>query len=341
MATKSTPKNDKQDKSGDGGKEPVTTAITNPDTRPKEIAVATDFGDMAGLGLAGDMGVAKSLLQVPNLILVSKQTDGVDDRNSPVFGHVGDFFNPITGQVYDGQKGLVGVLLYLEEIYVERKNDDQRTFVAVHKAGSPYVAAGKKRTQAENDAKPETYGFGKIIAPEGTNWLVETYTGPAVLAPITDLAKMEVDLLECFPAVLSFKSTGIPGLKKWVSGCALNRRIPGESKPRQPGEIPMCANTFRLFADPRKDGRNSWHVPLIQPKQKSIVESIELGNPDSPGAYLYQEAVALHKSLKSGAAVIDPTNIDAATAEAGEGSGSGTGGGQGGGQAAAPKKMDF
>lgn len=278
-----------------------------------------DFGDHAGLGMDT---VAASLIKLPFLMLVQKGTPGVDKKDDVLHNQTGNFYDGLTGKIYDGERGFVGVAISTKEEYVERTQPPENKFKGKHRPNSEVVKAGKRRTE-EYNAKAEEdkkLGFGKCMAPTGTNMLIETHSLLVVLAPIGLDGKPVMD--EAFGCVQPFKSTGIPGLSKWISGITVNRTLPDGTKVA-PGSIPICANEFRLYAKYREEGKTSWYMPMIEPRSKDVVSSIDTGE-------LYKLAIEQYEAMRAGKVAVADETFDAAT-----------GGGEAAGAAGGDKEMDW
>ena len=303
-------KNDKKKASKSGEHKTPTTEATTPPAagttalaKEGEKAVSKfDFGTHAGLGMDT---VAASLIKLPYLMLVQKGTPGVDKKDDVLHNQTGNFYDSLTGKIYDGERGFVGVAISTKEEYVERTQPPENKFKGKHHPNSEVVKAGKKRTmeynaKAEEDKK---LGFGKVMAPVGTNMLVETHCLLVVLAPVGADGKPIMD--EAFGCVQPFKSTGIPGLSKWISGATVNRSLPDGTKVPA-GSIPMCANEFRLYAKYREEGKTSWYLPMIEPRNKDIVSSIDTGD-------LYKLAIEQYEAMQAGKIAVAEETFDAAT----------------------------
>jgi hypothetical protein len=287
--------------------------------KPGELAtpIVNPFGKFAGRGMET---VDLSLIKIPHLILVDKQSTGVSKKGDPLYGQVGNFFDPLTGMVYDGQAGFVGVAVSSKKTYVERTPNPKREFVGKHDPDSEFVKASIARTKRENDEKPDTHGYGKLIAPEGKNQVIETHEVLMVLAPCDE--KGEPDYALAFPTVVRFASSAIPGYSRWISGITTNRMLPDGTK-LPAGSIPMFAYEFRLTAKAMEGSGNEWNVPFQAPVRGNIRMSIGQGP-------LYEEAVALIGSMEEGKAVIDEASEHAVKSE-----------GDAEGEAPAAKKMTW
>lgn len=270
---------------------PETTAVV---TQGTTAISAFDFGENAGLGLDS---IAGALLKLPFFQLVQKGTPGVDKKDDILYQQVGNFYDPLSRKIYQGDVGLKGVMISTAEYFVERTPmKEGRKFQGKHLRSSDVVKAGIKRTEAENKLEKDKHGYGKVKAPEGDNDLIETHECLVVLEdPDGDR----------FGCVLKFSSSAIPYLQKWMTGVVNNRTLPDGSK-APGGKIPLCANEFKLTAEFKEGKGFSWHVPNIQPLQEDYASSIKIG----PGS-LYEDAIAQHKAMKAGKIVVDEETFDA------------------------------
>lgn len=264
---------------------------------PAVVATAADappnpFGKYAGRGMET---VDTALIKVPFLLLVSSQSEGVAKKGDVLFGQVGNFYHPLTGEIFDGERGFVGVAISINKTYIERTPNPARKFVAKHSPDSEFVRASIARTERENREKPDTHGFGKLIAPEGPNQVIETHEVLMNLAPVMEDG--EPDMGASFPSVVPFKSSGIPFLSKWLSGVSMNRALPDGTKVPA-GAIPLFGNEFKMVATPMERDRNSWHVPNPTPRHGSVRASVAQG-------ILYTEACNLIEQMARGEASID------------------------------------
>lgn len=275
-----------------------------------------DFGEMTGAGMKA---LPASLIQVPYMGPLSKNRKYITDAKlpdktaNPLFGHIGDFWHPITGKVYDGALGFVGVLVAVTECYQERTPVPDNKFRGKHDPESDYVRAGIEKTKAANRAKKDSVPFGTTLTPdESGNFLFQTYDAMVQLqAIVSDDGNGGLVLGDKMLVIVSFKKTGVPGFKSYTTAVRGNVTLPnGQTVPS--GHIPLLANHFRLTSEGREVGANTWHVAVMKPLHGDVSKSITKG-------LLYVDACEAYKSFAAGRLQADDSTVDAAGGDAHEG----------------------
>lgn len=302
---------------------PTAPAVAAPvtDAAPVGTAIATigetaleefDFGDFAGAGMKD---LPSSLIKVPYLGILSKNRKYITDPKlpdkspNPLFGHIGDFLHPVTGRVYSGERGFVGVLVSVGECYVERSPKPENKFKGKHMPESQFVKDGIAKTKAANRAKKDSVPFGTTLTPdESGNELFQTYEALMVLTPIGENGEPTDEKLTVF---VSFKKTSIPDFANYTTAVRGNRTLPnGREVPAN--TISLFANEFIMTSASREAGSNSWHIPVLRPRHGDVSKSVSTKG-------LFVDACEVFKIFSEGRMTSDDTTMDAAGDDGHEG----------------------
>jgi hypothetical protein len=200
--------------------------------------------------------------------------------------------NTVTGEAYDGDRGIAFVPATTNHVFVEWKpRKEGGGFVAVHEVASPTVA----------QAKNESQEFGKYSIKG--NDLIETFYVFGV--------GMDTDG-NMFQAVLAFTSTKIKKYKAWMTRAKTiqlqidaNRRIPA----------PLFAHRYLLRTVGEKNNNGSfynWEVTFDGPDAASARLM--------PKSDLFQAAVAVKTAIESGQAKAAHASQDSGSAPSSDGS---------------------
>ena len=249
-------------------------------TQQRSLAVV-DYGEDAG---AGFQGQTKDESALPFLGILQPGSPEVLADESTV--KAGTWVNRVTGEFYEGKKGIVVVGIVQEHCYVEWKpkkgpNGEQLKggFVARHERTEPVCQTAREKSPF------------KAFRMENGNDLVETFYVPALVID-------EESEYETFaPVMLSFSSTHIKAYKNWSyieKGIMVPKPGGGLQNP------PFFGHKYRLTTLKKVDGGNTWFVPVIGFAGKDA-ESSRL----VPGDLLYEAAKTLKKQFLAGEVKVD------------------------------------
>lgn len=192
----------------------------------------------------------------------------------------GMLINTVTGEIFDGAKGVAFVPATTQHLYVEwRPREKGGGFVGVHQPSDEVVAMAQKAATSYGDFKMPPHD------PKESNDLIETFYVYGV-AIDGDGNSME--------AVLAFTSMKIKKYKGWMTKAktiqiklADGRRIPA----------PLFAHRYRLTSVQEKNPKGSfynWNVAFDGP---SAQECRLL-----PSDEIFQQAVSIKRMIEEGTA---------------------------------------
>lgn len=187
----------------------------------------------------------------------------------------GMIINTVTGEAWDGKKGIAFVPAYTQHVYVEwRPREQGGGFVGIHEITSDVVA----------HAKSQSSEFGKYHTPEG-NELIETYYVYGIALDDDGNAS---------EAVLAFSSSKIKKYKGWMTK-ARTIQIPLPDGRRFPA--PLFAHRYRLKTVSEKNNKGQYFNWDITFDGANAVEARLL--PDHP---VFQAAVGIKQLIEAGKA---------------------------------------
>ncbi len=252
----------------------------------KEVAKVTEEPKaIQGSGYAADAGAGfedttSKDYALPFLGILQKGSPQVDpDQDAYIEGaKAGQVFNTVTGDRYDGDKGIIFIPVHHEHKYVEWiPRDLGGGFVGLHAPDSPEVL--KAREDAGTD-------FGKL--PFGDNQLAETFYMYGIRVDADGNTE------QC---VIAFASTQIRAYKAWMTKA---RGIKLRDDNDRPFPAPLFAHRYRLSTNLQENKKGKWHGWRIGFDGTSASEArIPVDDP------LYEEAKGLRELVMSGLAKLD------------------------------------
>jgi hypothetical protein len=184
--------------------------------------------------------------------------------------------NTVTGEVWDGKKGIAFVPATTQHVYVEWKpRDAGGGFLGIHEVNSDLVA----------HAKAASSEYGKYNTPDG-NELIETFYVYGIALDDDGNAS---------EAVLAFSSTKIKKYKGWMTK-AKTIQIPLPDGRRIPA--PLFAHRYRLKTVSEKNNKGqffNWDAITFDGENAQQARLL----PDDP---LFQSAVNIKSMIEQGKA---------------------------------------
>lgn len=250
----------------------ATTKKTELATQDQNTAMA-EYGAYADYAGAGFENQTSDDYSIPFLQILQALSPQVQDSDTLRPGLI---INTVTGEVFDGKKGIAFVPATTQHLYVEWKPRDQGGgFVGIHEIDSEVVAHAK-------DASTE---YGHYSTPEG-NDLIETFYVYGIMLD---------DDGNSSEAVLAFSSTKIKKYKGWMTKAKTiqiqlpdGRRIPA----------PLFAHRYRLKTLSEKNTKGqffNWDAVAFDGDNAQAARLL----PDDP---LFQAAVNIKRLLDQGKA---------------------------------------
>lgn len=242
---------------------------------------AYNYGDDAGAGMETVKGED---LAIPFLNVVQTNSKAVEEASAKG----GQLFNTVTGELIEGDAGVVFIPCYKQELFVEWvPRDNGGGFVGVHAPESEVVkkaleaVGGNKFTDLKvgsNDLIETHYVYGLVLNNEGT----------------------EVDSF----AVIAFTSTKIKVWKGWLTSMYMLK-----------GKPPIFANRARIKTVKQKKDNYSFYNLKVEPLKSTWLES--LINPVTESV-LIEAAKTFKQQIESGVAKVNFAQQDSADAKSGE-----------------------
>ena len=244
-----------------------------------ETAMAVyDFGADAG---AGAENQTQEDVKLPFLKILEGLSPEVTKKVSEggIEGaRAGMILNTVSGQLTDGDKGLVIVPAYTRHVFTEWR-PERGGFVGVHELGSPVV----------KDAKAGSPEFGVYSTdytkregkwPYAGNELVETFYVYGVEEETGG------------PVVLAFTSTRISGYKDWNSKRA-SFQVQGPSGAKV--TPPLFAHRVRVQTRSHTKGTQTWSTFQLTPAEGDMLRSLL-----APADPRYQAAKQVYEAIMGG-----------------------------------------
>lgn len=227
------------------------------------------YEDYAGAGFENQTSDDYS---IPFLHILQALSPQLEDNDTLRQGMI---LNTVTGEVWDGKKGIAFVPATTQHVYVEWKPRDMGGgFVAIHEVGSELV-----RTCV--DEQP----FGTYVTPDG-NELIETFYVYGIAVD---------DEGNASEAVIAFNSTKIKKYKGWMTK-AKTIQIPLPDGRRIPA--PLFAHRYRLKTVSEKNNKGQYYNwDSVAFDGANAMEARLL--PNDP---LFQAAVNIKELIEKGAA---------------------------------------
>lgn len=228
------------------------------------------YADYAGAGFENQTSDDYSIPFLQILQALSPQLQENDSLRQ------GMILNTVTGEVWDGKKGIAFVPATTQHVYVEWKpRDAGGGFVGIHEVNSDLV----------NHAKAASSEYGKYNTPDG-NELIETFYVYGIALDDDGNAS---------EAVLAFSSTKIKKYKGWMTK-AKTIQIPLPDGRRIPA--PLFAHRYRLKTVSEKNNKGqffNWDAIAFDGENAQQARLL----PDDP---LFQSAVNIKSMIEQGKA---------------------------------------
>ncbi len=231
---------------------PADSAENVPAVKEQNANALADVG-YGDYGRVGFEDMSSEDLSIPFLNLLQSNSSLVEDEEAKA----GQLFNKVTGEVIDGDKGIVFVPCYKQHLFVEWVPIDAGGgFVGMHEPSSEVV----QKAIADNGGK--RYGDIKV----GDNDLVETHY-------VYGLILNEEGTESIGFAVVPFASTKIPVVRDWFTVMYTMK-----------GQIPLFAHRARIKTVKQKNKSgtfynfkveafaDSWKTSLIEKENKELLD---------------------------------------------------------------------
>lgn len=249
------------------------------DSKTTDVAVKeqntamAEYGAYADYAGAGFENQTSDDYSIPFLQILQALSPQLQENDSLRQGMI---LNTVTGEVWDGKKGIAFVPATTQHVYVEWKpRDAGGGFVGIHEVNSDLV----------NHAKAASAEYGKYSTPDG-NELIETFYVYGIALDDDGNAS---------EAVLAFSSTKIKKYKGWMTK-AKTIQIPLPDGRRIPA--PLFAHRYRLKTVSEKNNKGqffNWDAIAFDGKNAQQARLL----PDDP---LFQSAVNIKSMIEQGKA---------------------------------------
>ena len=230
------------------------------------VVAMTDLESDAGAGLGG---LTNEDLATPRLKILMNGSEELDKDDNLKMGQI---FNTVTGQAYDGKEGIVVVPCayqrqYAEWLPVRGKNQPP---VNVYDANSDILS---KTTRNKEDNR-DYLENGNYVETNANHFVIlyDQKTGVGS------------------PALIPLKATQLKKSRKWNS-MMLNIRVPGSKGPFNPPSFSHMYSLKVKKEDNEKGKWFGWEIDLLGP-----VTDMQL----------YNEAKVFHKSIAAGEVTAKP-----------------------------------
>ena len=250
------------------------TGSKTTDVAVKEQNTAmAEYGAYADYAGAGFENQTSDDYSIPFLQILQALSPQLQENDSLRQGMI---LNTVTGEVWDGKKGIAFVPATTQHVYVEWKpRDAGGGFVGIHEVNSDLV----------NHAKAASSEYGKYSTPDG-NELIETFYVYGIALDDDGNAS---------EAVLAFSSTKIKKYKGWMTK-AKTIQIPLPDGRRIPA--PLFAHRYRLKTVSEKNNKGqffNWDAIAFDGENAQQARLL----PDDP---LFQSAVNIKSMIEQGKA---------------------------------------
>jgi hypothetical protein len=272
-------------------KSPAAAAATEVAVvEPKSTALSTmtEFEAYAGMGLEE---VRSEDIAIPFLRVLAQLSPQVNKRDGKYVqgAEPGMLFNSVSGELFDGEKGVLVLPCYYNRRYVEWKPREKGGgYVSSYDIDNPIA---QRTTRNER---------GEDILPNG-NML--TNTAQFFVLVLTDEGPQQ--------ALVTMTSTQLKKARKWL-GIIRSQIMRGASG--NAFVAPMMANVYRLRTVEERNDKGTWFGFDVAKERQINLE-------DDMDHSLFSMAMELSKSVRSGAISIKETDIDSATGHAPAGGG--------------------
>ena len=250
------------------------TESTTTDVAVKEQNTAmAEYGAFADYAGAGFENQTSDDYSIPFLQILQALSPQLQENDSLRQGMI---LNTVTGEVWDGKKGIAFVPATTQHVYVEWKPRD---------AGGGFVAIHEVNSDLMKHAKAASSEYGKYSTPDG-NELIETFYVYGIALDDDGNAS---------EAVLAFSSTKIKKYKGWMTK-AKTIQIPLPDGRRIPA--PLFAHRYRLKTVSEKNNKGqffNWDAIAFDGENAQQARLL----PDDP---LFQSAVNIKSMIEQGKA---------------------------------------
>lgn len=247
-------------------------AKTNEIAVKEQNTALAEYGAYADYAGAGFENQTSDDYAIPFLQILQALSPQLQENDSLRQGMI---INTVTGEAWDGKKGIAFVPAYTQHVYVEwRPREQGGGFVGVHEITSDVVAR----------AKAQSSEFGKYYTPDG-NELIETFYVYGIALDDDGNAS---------EAVIAFSSSKIKKYRGWMTK-ARTIQIPLPDGRRIPA--PLFAHRYRLRTVSEKNNKGQYFNWDITFDGANAVEARLL--PDNP---IFQAAVNIKSLIEGGRA---------------------------------------
>lgn len=249
------------------------------ESKTTEVAVKdqntalAEYGAYADYAGAGFENQTSDDYSIPFLQILQALSPQLQENDSLRQGMI---LNTVTGEVWDGKKGIAFVPATTQHVYVEWKPRD---------AGGGFVGIHEVHSDLVNHAKEASSEYGKYSTPDG-NELIETFYVYGIALDDDGNAS---------EAVLAFSSTKIKKYKGWMTK-AKTIQIPLPDGRRIPA--PLFAHRYRLKTVSEKNNKGqffNWDAIAFDGENAQQARLL----PDDP---LFQSAVNIKSMIEQGKA---------------------------------------
>lgn len=189
---------------------------------------------------AGMEEIGNDDLTVPYLSIAQKMS-AICDMGQAEFNpeaKPGMLYNTVTGELYDGDEGLLVVPCHFRAVLVEHElkgNGKLGAFVAEHPASSKLI------DETTRDGKFDTLPSGNVLIRKARHYLLLAH--------------------EQEPVVFTMKSTSLKVSRRWVTQLTGRKMEGPDGKSFTP---PMFTSVWRLSTVTQQNDDGTWHNPKLE-----------------------------------------------------------------------------
>lgn len=216
----------------------MSEATTSEVATKGESGVALPMASLMAEQGSGLEEVGSDDVAIPYLSILQKMSAAVE-KSDP--GYIegatpGMFHNTVSGELYDGEEGLLVVPCYFRAVYTEQGPGKRGKFIAEHPVSWP-EAAKTTRNSDRQDVLPN----GNVVVRKNRHYLM--------------LAWQEE------PVVLTCKSTALRTSKAWNSQLAARKMDDGKGGTFIP---PTFSTVWRLTTVRNENDEGVWYTPSVK-----------------------------------------------------------------------------
>ena len=235
----------------------------------KKVDALIPMSDLEADASAGLGGLTNEDLATPRLKILMNGSEELESNEDLKMGQI---YNTVTGEAYDGKEGIIVVPCAYQRQYAEWSpvRGQGNPPVNIFDANSDILS---KTTRSKEDNK-DYLENGNYIETNANHFVI-------LYDPKTGVGS---------PALITLKATQLKKSRKWNS-MMLNIRIPGSKGPFNP---PSFSHMYSLRVKKEKNDKGNWfgwEIDLLGP-----VTNMEL----------YNEAKVFHKSIAAGEVTAKP-----------------------------------